>query len=114
MLGPSPIELGRLFRGEYKFFLAFRFGKAFPESHRKFGPIAGGKPQKLRERPGFHGVILSCDRVCHKMIDCQPIGCDHRDPNLSVSGWLFSGLIQSIRLLQLWLSRSDHRANKAR
>ena len=58
MRGPSSIELGRLFLGENQFGLTFRIGKALPERHCQFGPVAGGKSQELRERSRFHGVDL--------------------------------------------------------
>ena len=69
MFGPPTIELRGLFLGERKFFLTFLVGQAFPESHRKFRPIAGWKPQELRKRAGFHVVILSPDVSCRNWID---------------------------------------------
>jgi len=69
MFGPSTIELRPLFVGEDKFFLTFLVGKALPESHRKFGPIARRKLQELRKRAGFHVMILSRDGSCRNTID---------------------------------------------
>lgn len=58
MFGPSTIELRRLFVGEHKVLLTFLVGKALPENHRKFGPIARRKLQELSKRAGFHRVQI--------------------------------------------------------
>ena len=67
MLGPAAIEFRCLRTGEHEFCLAFGVGQTLPESHREFGPIVGWKLQELRERAGFHDVILSCGGAAHQL-----------------------------------------------
>lgn len=68
VLGPPAIQLSPLFRAQRQFPLALVVGETFPQRHRQLGPIAGREPQQLRERAGFHGVILSCSIPCGKRV----------------------------------------------
>jgi hypothetical protein len=59
MFRPSTINLGRLFITESQFTLTFGIGEARPQRHREFDAVVSRKFQKLRERAGFHVVILA-------------------------------------------------------